>query len=105
MNIFLNIAAQNCTDGTVRLVDGPLKNAGRVEICINGVWGTVCGFGWNRNDAEVVCRQLGYIDTGGNYSFRNKSDKNGLCSYESNNCVYPPVYSIYFMFVYNGTPL
>ena len=42
------------------MVDGPLERAGRVEICINGVWGTVCRNGWNNNDARVVCRQLGY---------------------------------------------
>ena len=46
----------------LRLVDGPVENAGRVEICINGVWGTVCGdyYEWNTNGAKVVCKQLGY---------------------------------------------
>ena len=38
------------------------KNAGRIEIRSNGVWGTVCGKGWNKNASDVICKQLGYPD-------------------------------------------
>lgn len=39
---------------------GDNRYEGRVEVCINEKWGTVCDRGWRNNDARVACRQLGY---------------------------------------------
>ena len=50
-------------EGTIRLAGSQLDYMGRVEVYHNHQWGSVCGFQWDRSDAEVVCRQLGF-DTG-----------------------------------------
>ena len=50
-----------CSDGDVRLAGGNIANEGRVEICLNGLWGFVCDITWGPLDASVICRQLNFL--------------------------------------------
>ena len=54
----------NCSTGDVRLVGGENEYEGTVEVCINQVWGSVCGryyyYYWDVQHGKVVCGQLGY---------------------------------------------
>ena len=54
------ILQSDCGDDNLRLVEGPSTNEGKVEICMNGFWGTVCSYRFGVADARVVCRQLGF---------------------------------------------
>jgi hypothetical protein len=60
-NIMHSVVA--CKSGEIRLSGGN-ATAGRVEICIGGVWGTVCDDYWDDTDAQIACYQLGFAKTG-----------------------------------------
>ena len=51
----------SCKDGEVRLVGGDTPNEGRVEMCLNNTFGTICDdFTWGDSDVEEICNQLGF---------------------------------------------
>ena len=56
--------SSNCAEGALRLVNingsmgSPLE--GRLEVCINRAWGTVCLEEFTRDEARIVCSTLGF---------------------------------------------
>ena len=57
-----------CENGTIRIQDGDGSTYGRVEVCVGGLWGTICSDFWDYEDASVVCRQLGHSPYGKTFS-------------------------------------
>ena len=49
----------DCQHGDLRLVGGETEYEGRVEVCVYGLWGTVCSRLLRGHLAEVICGQLG----------------------------------------------
>ena len=60
------IQGDNCDHGEVHLSNA---TSGIVNICINNMWITICGNGWDINDATVVCKSIGFNTTTGNVIF------------------------------------
>ena len=52
-----------CENGTVRLSGGG-SYYGRVEVCVNNIWGTICSDFWDYEDASVVCSEIGHSSYG-----------------------------------------
>lgn len=51
-----------CPPGNISVIGRAYSNImiGRVAICVEGVWRTVCSTNWSINSTQVVCRDLGY---------------------------------------------
>ena len=64
VTVFLvSVFNSGCIDESVRL-QGPVSTEGRVEVCLDNRWGSVCETGWDDTDAAVVCTELALPSTG-----------------------------------------
>lgn len=63
----------DCKSGRIRLIgNGSSVSQGRVEMCYNNQYGTVCSDSWDTNEAIVICSQLGFFGKHlGLFSFLN----------------------------------
>ena len=50
-------------EGSVRLMDGPYRSEGRLEVFIYGAWYSPCTTEFNDVAANTVCTQLGYTNS------------------------------------------
>ena len=89
LRLSTNYILESCMEGSIRLVAGnsaydfyqgaemidnsdvnyidDALSQGRVELCIDGSYGTICandGQGWSNEDAAVVCNELGFTKYG-----------------------------------------
>ena len=63
MHLYEHTSNIDCRNGSLKLVGGASYREGRVEVCVGGRWGTVCGEGWTNEDAGLMCSRLGYPST------------------------------------------
>ena len=55
----LALADSLCKNGDLRLDTSDAAIGGRLEICYDGIWGSICNEEWTIEDARVACKQLG----------------------------------------------
>ena len=60
----VHVYIAGCLEWKSRLVNGSTPNEGRLEICYNNNWRTICESHWTDAYAEVVCRNLGHSTIG-----------------------------------------
>ncbi|XP_067319360.1 deleted in malignant brain tumors 1 protein-like [Anolis sagrei] len=70
----------------LRLVNGPDRCSGNLEVLHNQQWGTVCDSGWDARDAQVVCRELNCGDASTALGGVRYGQGSGLIWLENVNC-------------------
>ena len=74
-------------EGAIRLVNGNNASEGRVEIYLQGQWGTICDDLWDIREATVVCKQLGFLDAISAVGGAEFGEGSGIIQLDDLNCV------------------
>ena len=98
MRINFITESTNCQNGDVRLVGGTFVAEGRLEVCTNGIWGSVCGTGFNTIDAYVVCKELG-LGLSGNFKYHD------IVLFKDTPIISEPVFNTSSFFGDGDTPI
>lgn len=69
------------------MAGGNQHSEGRVEIFLNGEWGTICDDFWDINDASVVCTQLGFSGAQASYGLAYFGEGSAPILLDDVNCV------------------
>ena len=67
--------------GELRLTGGSSSSTGRLEINIDGVWGSVCSRNFAEIDGHVACRQLGFSGVINVTNVNNTQYVTSICVY------------------------
>ena len=87
-----SVVSECYSDGEIRLSnsnttylpDGSIVVTGRIEVCANFTYSSVCDYGWDQADARVFCRN--HLQSFGIYS--NNFSKYLFCVSQQIFCVY-----------------
>ena len=73
-------------EGSIALIGGRSSREGRLQVCHNGIWGTVCDDGFTDAAARVVCYSLGYGYVGREVDIDNFGIKEGAIWLDDVQC-------------------
>ena len=83
----LNFLCVAIAEGAIRLVNGNNASEGRVEIYLQGQWGTICDDYWDIREATVVCKQLGFLGAISAVGSAEFGEGSGPIQLDDLNCV------------------
>ena len=67
-----------CPVPAARLVEGQSTREGLVQVYYNKTWGWVCAEQWDKNDADVACRMMGFLGPLSSFMVKEETEETKL---------------------------